>query len=125
MQTEKSQPEGKWIMLETRFFEFPALPLTRGLGFLGLHRRPMFDYFSYLWHSKLLFIIRLFCFIFDILRRITTFSERQSTFFVVDISDVTTEISSSDVTFNVAYELLQPIGKTKVSSTTKNRTNSV
>ena len=25
MQTEKSQPKGKWIMPETRFTEFPAL----------------------------------------------------------------------------------------------------
>ena len=45
MQTEKFQPEGTWIMPDTRFSEFPALSLTRGKGFLGLHRRPMFDYF--------------------------------------------------------------------------------
>ena len=68
MQTEKSQPDGKWIMPETRFTEFAALsvdpkvgisrpspegkrimpekslsslrhyPLTLRLGFLGLHR---------------------------------------------------------------------------------------
>ena len=44
MQTEKSQPEGKRIMQETRFTEFPAL----SVDLLGLHRRPMFDYFSYL-----------------------------------------------------------------------------
>ena len=25
MQTEKSQPDGKWMMPETRFIEFPAL----------------------------------------------------------------------------------------------------
>ena len=25
MQTEKSQPEGEWIMPETRFTKFPAL----------------------------------------------------------------------------------------------------
>ena len=31
-------------MPETRFTEFRHYPLTRGLGFLGLHRRPMFDY---------------------------------------------------------------------------------
>ena len=54
---EKSQPEGKRIMPETRFTEFPAVsvdprvnisrskprfrhyPLILGLGFLGLHRR--------------------------------------------------------------------------------------
>ena len=47
MQTERSQPEDKRIMPETSFRHYP---LTRGLGFLRLHRRPMFDYFSYLWH---------------------------------------------------------------------------
>ena len=40
MQTEKSQPEGKRIMPETRFTEYPALFFDRGLEFLGLHRRP-------------------------------------------------------------------------------------
>ena len=39
------KPEGKRIMPETRFTEFPALSLTRGLGFLGLHRGPMIDFF--------------------------------------------------------------------------------
>ena len=32
MQTEKSQPEGEWIMLEKRFTEFPSLsvdPMVR------------------------------------------------------------------------------------------------
>ena len=51
----KSQPEGKRIMPETRFTSckphFRHYPLTRRLGFLGLHQRTMFDYFSYLWHS--------------------------------------------------------------------------
>ena len=48
MQTEKSQPEGKRIKPETRFTEFPALSVHPRVGFLGLHRRPMFDYFSHL-----------------------------------------------------------------------------
>ena len=43
MQTEKSQPKGKRMMPETRFTEFPALPLTRELVFLGLRRRPTID----------------------------------------------------------------------------------
>ena len=43
MQTEKSQPKGKRMIPETRFTEFPALPLTRELVFLGLRRRPMID----------------------------------------------------------------------------------
>ena len=33
---------------ETRFTEFPALSVDRGMGFLCLHWRSMFDYFSYL-----------------------------------------------------------------------------
>ena len=32
MQTEKSQPEGKWIMPETRFTEFPALSVDPRVG---------------------------------------------------------------------------------------------
>ena len=48
MQAEKSQPEGKRIMPETRFTEFPALSVDPRVGFLGLHRRQMLDYFSYL-----------------------------------------------------------------------------
>ena len=32
MQTEKSQPQGKWIMLETRFAEFPALSIDPRVG---------------------------------------------------------------------------------------------
>ena len=39
-QTDKSEPEGKRIMPETRFTEFPALSVDR--------REPMIDYFSYL-----------------------------------------------------------------------------
>ena len=35
------------MMPETRY-----CPLTRGLGFLGLHWRPMIDYFSYLLLEK-------------------------------------------------------------------------
>ena len=44
MQTEKPQPR------------FRHYSLTRGLGFLGLHRRPMIGYFSYLF---LLIFIRV------------------------------------------------------------------
>ena len=45
--------------------------------------------------------------------------EHRSVFFVVRISDVTSEIQNSDVTFNVVCELPQPVGKTKFSSTIK------
>ena len=35
-------------MPETRFTEFPALSVARGLGSFRLDRRPMTDYFCYL-----------------------------------------------------------------------------
>ena len=35
MQTEKSQPEGKRIMPETRFTEFPALSVNARVGISG------------------------------------------------------------------------------------------
>ena len=47
MQTEKSEPEGKQIMPDMRFTEFPALSVDPRSGFLGLHQRLMIDYFSY------------------------------------------------------------------------------
>ena len=40
IQSKKSQPEGQ------RIKPFRHYPLARGLEFLGLHRRPMNDYFS-------------------------------------------------------------------------------
>ena len=43
MQTEKSQPEGKQIMLEMRFTEFMALSVDLRVG---ISWRPMLDYFS-------------------------------------------------------------------------------
>lgn len=42
MHTEKSQLEG--------LPSFAHYPLTRGLGFSSLHRRTLYDYFSYLTH---------------------------------------------------------------------------
>ena len=48
MQIEKSQLEGKWIMPETRFTEFPALSMSPRVWISRLYWRPMFDYFSYL-----------------------------------------------------------------------------
>ena len=41
------------MMPGTRFTKFPSLSVARGLGFLGLHRRPMIDYFSYLFSEKI------------------------------------------------------------------------
>ena len=40
-------------------------------------------------------------------------------------NDVTSEIYSSEVTFNIECEMSQPIGKTEFSSTAKNGINSV
>ena len=53
VQTEKSQPEGKRIMPETRFTCFPTLSVDLRIGIFGLHRRPMIDYFSYTYHWKI------------------------------------------------------------------------
>ena len=64
-------------------------------------------------------------FIFDILCRITIYSERHSVFSWGHISDVTSEIQSFDVTFKVACKLSHPMGKTELSSIAKYRTNSV
>ena len=77
-------------MPETRFTEFPVLsvrfrhyPLTRGLGFLGLIGDPCWiTFLTYdTKNDYSLFVISL---IFDIIRRITTFSERYSVFFVLE-----------------------------------------
>ena len=45
MQIETSNPEGKRKMPETRLTSFRHYPLVRKLGFLGLHRRLLTDYF--------------------------------------------------------------------------------
>ena len=45
MHTEKSQPEGKQIMLETRYAEILALSIDPGVWMLGLYQRSMIDYF--------------------------------------------------------------------------------
>ena len=71
-------------------------------------------------------LLLVISFIFDILRRITTFSVHHSVIFVVvQKYDVNSEIERSDLTFHVACELSQPMGKTEFSSTAKNRINSV
>ena len=68
---------------------------------------------------KKCYLSYVFSFIYDILRRIPTFLERHSTFFRGGACDATSEIKSSDVTFNAACELSQSIGKTEFSSTAK------
>ena len=49
---------------------------------ISLHRRLMFDFFL-TYDIKIVVYYPSFLLIFDILRRITTFSERQSVFFAV------------------------------------------
>ena len=46
MQTEKSNPEGKRIMLEMGFTEFPALSVDPKVGISLPASERMFDYFS-------------------------------------------------------------------------------
>ena len=48
MQTEKFQPEGKWIMPSMRFNEFPALSNDPRVGISRSPPRLVIDYFSYL-----------------------------------------------------------------------------
>ena len=125
MKSEKSQPEGKRIMPETRFTEFPALSFDPRVGisrsasetdvwlaFLPMTLKIYYSSFVIFFHF------------FDILRRITTFSERHSFFFSWwRKSDVTSEIKSSDVIFNVTCELSKPMDKIEFSRTAKKWTN--
>ena len=64
------------------------------------------------------YLLSLIVFIFDILR-ITIFSERHSVFLAMVQNDVTTEIYSSEVIFNVTCELSNPMGRTEFSSMAK------
>ena len=120
MQTKESQPEGKQIMLEMRFTKFPALTID-----LMVYNEDQCLIIFVTYHIKNCFLLSVISFIFDILRHITTFSNSHSVFFVVMQNDIIPEIWSSDITFNVACELSQPMGKTEFSSTAKNRTYSV
>ena len=70
MQAEKFLPEGKRVMPETRFTEFMHYPLTRGLRFLGLHRRPMTDYYCTARQCSLLRRKFMVCSIIQIARSI-------------------------------------------------------
>ena len=48
MQIEKSQPEYKRIMPETKFTEFPALSVDPRVGIFGSALGTDFDYLSYI-----------------------------------------------------------------------------
>ena len=80
----------------------------------------MFDYFSY--HDIKIIIHHLF-FTFSVAKQPSP--NVFQCFSLLLISDITSEIQPSDVTFNAACELSQPMGKTQFSSTAKIRTNSV
>ena len=62
---------------------------------------------------------------FSILRRITTFRNVIRCFSRWQISDVTSEIYSSDIIFNVECELSRHMGKTEFFNTATNSANSV
>ena len=78
MQTEKSQPEGKWIMPETRFTEFPALSGDPRIGISQSASETDDCLFIYLLLNKLV----LFPWICLQLRSMAPNSERHSEFFV-------------------------------------------
>ena len=71
-------------MPETRFTEFPALSVDQRLCYLGLHRRAIIDYFSYLLLNKTVLFPHFF---YNILR-ITVNSERHSEFSLRRVSVV-------------------------------------
>ena len=99
-------------MPEMRFTEIPTVSLDPRVKIspsasesgVWLFFLPM-SFKIIIYHSHVFFFFLFFVFFFDTLRRITTFSERHSVFLVVVISDVTSELYSSDVTFHVACEL--------------------
>ena len=83
MQTEKSQPEGKRIMPETRFTEFPALSVDPRVGISQSASETDACIFFLPMTIKLFKVSFGISFIYDILRHITTFYECHSVFFVV------------------------------------------
>ena len=83
MQAEKSLPEGKRIMLEMRFTEFPALSVDPRAGISRSAPETDVWLFSLPMTLKKYYVLLVISYIFDILRRITTFPERHSVFFVV------------------------------------------
>ena len=83
MQTKKSQPEGKQIMLETRFTEFPALSVDQRVGISQSVTGDRCLIMFLIYDIKNYYMSLVTSFIFDILRRTTTFSDRHSAFFVV------------------------------------------
>ena len=58
MQTKKSLFRGNGLCRKRGLPSFRHYPLARGLGFLGLLRRPMNDYISYLLLNKIKFFLQ-------------------------------------------------------------------
>ena len=83
MQTEKFQLEGKIIMQEKRFTEFPASFVDPRVGISRFALET--DVWLLFLPMKLrhFYLLSVNFFISDILRRRTTFSERHSRFFMV------------------------------------------
>ena len=74
MQTERSQPEGKRVMPETRFTEFPALSIDPRFGISQSVLETAVKLFFLPMPLKIIIYHSSFFFIFDILHRIMTFS---------------------------------------------------
>ena len=116
MQTEKSQPKVNGWCWKRGLLSFQHYPLTRRLGFRGLHQRPLIDYFSYPFTEN-----RCFKKIFTInvvWRPTPNIIWRSSLW---RVSNVCKQLTS----LLVSRELSQPMGKTEFSSSAKYRTNSV
>ena len=83
MQNKKSQPEGKRIVPETKFTDFPALSVDPRARVSRSASETYVWLFFFTYDIKICYLSFVISFIFDILRRITTFSERHLVFFMV------------------------------------------
>ena len=84
MQTEKSHPEGERIMLETRFTELSALSVDLRVGISRMFSRISACLIIFLTYGIITYDLSfIISYIFDILRRVTTFSEFHSVLFLV------------------------------------------
>ena len=78
MQTDKSKPEGKWIMPETRFTEFPALSVGPRVGISRSASETDVLIIFLTYDINKYYLLFVISFIFYILCRKTTFSKRRS-----------------------------------------------
>ena len=116
MQTENFQSEGQLIMLEMRLTECVALSvdLRVGISQSASETDVLLIFLTYDIKIILSFIIS---FIFDSLCPITTISDCQLVFLWWLISDVTSEIRSSDVTLTCCVSCLTPWANRTFSTT--------